>query len=344
MDGSQPQLGVLMVGSVPLSSSREVFTKLCEALPGRLYSIPDGETGDRWNFIGWQLPLFPLETRRLPSDAPPLPEPWNRNYNLASVQPTEYGEAAVRSYADFSKLKEQQIIGPNVRFQISLPTPFNAIIGCLKSEVQMELEPLYEQRLRESVSRIVQNLPSEDIVIQWDLCFEVTALEFGCGRLTEERYKAYFSPAMPGILDRIHKICHWIPENIHIAFHLCYGDLRHKHFIEPENTGLVVELANNIIETISKSHVVEWIHIPVPRNRIDQEYFAQLNSLKLDGSRLYLGLVHANDEIGTDQRIAAARAAYPHPFGVATECGLGRTPREEIDSILTICKNVTASH
>ena len=42
-----------MVGSVPGSSAYEIFTELVTALLGRLRTIPDGETGTRWNYIGW---------------------------------------------------------------------------------------------------------------------------------------------------------------------------------------------------------------------------------------------------------------------------------------------------
>ncbi len=57
---------------------------------------------------------------------------------------------------------------------------------------------------------------------------------------------------------------------------------------------------------------------------------------------MYLGLVHANDKAGTKKRIEIAQISVPFPFGVGTECGLGRNPPEEIDGILQICKEVTA--
>lgn len=88
----------------------------------------------------------------------------------------------------------------------------------------------------------------------------------------------------------------------------------------------------------------------MPKGRTDPEYFAPLAGLELNkGSdrgqkppHLYLGLVHANDEAGTRKRIEVAESTVPFPFGVGTECGLGRTPPEEIDSILHICKEVSA--
>ncbi|KAL9085619.1 MAG: hypothetical protein Q9165_007520 [Trypethelium subeluteriae] len=334
--------GVLMVGSVPLASSREVFQEVCKVLSGRLHTIPDGETGDRRNYIGWQLARFPSETRRMELGGTLLPDMGKPNHTVDSIQPTGYDEAATASYAEFKQLQHQGLIPSDVRFQICLPTPFNSIIGHIKPELHAEIEPLYEQRFEQSIDRILDEIPHKDMVIQWDLCFEVTALEYDRGRLTDPRHKAHFTSVKSGILERVLRICDRIPPDVHLAFHLCYGDLRHRHFIEPADTRLVVELANDIIEMLGGAHIIEWIHVPVPRDRVDVEYYAPLNGLRLNGSRIYLGLVHANDESGTNERIHAARTAYPHPFGVATECGLGRTPKEEIESILNICRNVTS--
>ena len=43
-----------LVGSVPLNSSEEVFCSICDSLEGHLKRIPDGETGERTNWILFQ--------------------------------------------------------------------------------------------------------------------------------------------------------------------------------------------------------------------------------------------------------------------------------------------------
>lgn len=55
-----------------------------------------------------------------------------------------------------------------------------------------------------------------------------------------------------------------------------------------------------------------------------------------DETELYLGLVHADDMQGTLERMGAARKVISKDFGVATACGLGRTPAELIDDNLEI--------
>ncbi|KAI1084252.1 hypothetical protein F5B20DRAFT_288566 [Whalleya microplaca] len=344
--------GVLMVGSVPGASPEEVFTRLTTALPGRLQAVPDGETGERWNYIGWQLQRFPLVARRNELGGIPLPESGSGlpAFTLEDIKPTAYDEVALSSYNELKRLREQNIIPSNVRFQIGLPSPYSVLIGHVKPELVNAIEPLYEQRFAETLDHIVTNIPHDDVVIQWDLCFEMTALEFDQGRFTETRHQAYFSSpngVLQGLVDRVARLCERIPKDVKFAFHLCYGDLRHKHFVEPHDTSLLVELANALLARETLGPRTEWIHLPVPKERTDPEYFSPLTGLKLDGSGskppyIYLGVVHANDEAGTKKRIETAQATVPFSFGVATECGLGRTPPEEIDSILHICKEVTA--
>jgi len=337
-----------MVGSVPGASPEEVFTRLTTALPGRLQAIPDGETGERWNYIGWQLQRFPRVARRNELGGTPLPETGIPTFTIADIEPTGYDEAALSSYGEFSRLQKQGIIPTDVRFQIGLPSPYNVLVGHLKPELAYSIEPLYEKRFTETIDKIVAKIPHEDMVIQWDLCFEMTALEFDRGRLAEPRHKAYFSETvLEGLVSRIVRLCGRIPQSVKLAFHLCYGDLRHKHFIEPENTSLLVEFANALLSCETLGSRTEWIHLPVPKSRIDADYFEPLRGLKLGKTgwkppQVYLGLVHANDEAGTKKRIEVAQATVPFAFGVATECGLGRTPPEEIDSILQIAKQVTA--
>ena len=82
---------------------------------------------------------------------------------------------------------------------------------------------------------------------------------------------------------------------------------------------------------------VQWIHMPVPKDRVDTAYFEPMRRLALRGeTELYLGLVHADDMQATLQRTGAARKVISKDFGVGTECGMGRTPAELIDSILEI--------
>lgn len=120
-----------------------------------------------------------------------------------------------------------------------------------------------------------------------------------------------------------------VPPDVEVGFHLCYGDLDAKHFVEPEDLSRAVELANLIISSAGRS--ATWIHMPVPRERQDRGYFAPLAELRRSpGMELYLGLVHSQDSVeGTVRRMKIA-SDVTNDFGIATECGIGRSRTPEL--------------
>jgi methionine synthase II (cobalamin-independent) len=120
-----------------------------------------------------------------------------------------------------------------------------------------------------------------------------------------------------------------VPPDVHLLYHLCYGDANHKHSIEPSTSRL------RLSAQIGRS--IELIHLPVPRNRLDDAYYAPLADLVLrPETKLALGLVHHTDGVdGTRKRIAVARR-YRSDFAIATECGFGRRPSDTIARLLEI--------
>jgi len=97
----------------------------------------------------------------------------------------------------------------------------------------------------------------------------------------------------------------------------------------------MVRIANAL--STATARTIDWIHMPVPRARSDQAYFAPLRDLRLrPQTTIYLGLIHFTDGVaGTRVRLATARRFIDH-FGVAAECGLGRRPPETIEELLRI--------
>ncbi|KAI9043657.1 uncharacterized protein KD926_003007 [Aspergillus affinis] len=335
-------VGVHLVGSLPLAETEQVFRQLPAALPDRLNSIPDGEPGARGNYMYWELPCFPKEARR-----PWLPDTCNvpdnhPGFTRDSVAPSQYAGAALQSYQTFVQLRNQSLIPTGVRFQVSLPSPFACIQGHVRPELHGELEPFYERRLLDSLDAIITGIPASDLAIQWDLPFEIGALEHERGRLPADYlFRPQFAPVRQGLLDRIRRLCVNIPPEVHLGIHLCYGSEGGRRFLEPEDLGVSVNFANDIADTI-RPRAINWLHMPVPKEREDMAYFAPLERLTVDQeTRLVLGLVHPDDEEGTRRRIWAAQQITGRRFSVATECGMGRMSEEQLDSILKISRDVT---
>lgn len=140
-------------------------------------------------------------------------------------------------------------------------------------------------------------------------------------------------------IKQLIKLGTMVPDEVELGCHLCYGDFNHKHSIEPKDSDIMVQLANLVSAALERP--LNWLHLPVPRNRDDEAYFAPLANLRLPADcEIYLGLIHATDGIeGAKRRISAAECTL-QKFGVATECGFGRRPAETVPQLLALHRQV----
>ena len=337
---------VHLVGAIGLDTVPETFETLGRVLGDRLQRVPDGEPGGRRMWIAWQFPL--LRANPYLQAVPPEPGqsiiffPYVR---LADgVDPKDlkfselgYAREAMASYAEFKQAKAAGQLPAHVRFQVSLPTPYAVISAFCVPADQAKIEPAYEKAMMREVATICRVVPHDELALQWDVCPEMVAWD---GRLPR---MSNLPDPKAAILERMKRISEAVPADVELGYHLCYGDVDGKHFIEPIDAGKLVELANALSETVGRP--ITYIHMPVPIDRSDEAYFAPLAGLKLKpGTELFLGCVHAADGIeGTKKRIAAAQKFAPE-FGIATECGMGRckTPDVVVD-LLEIHAGSTAA-
>jgi hypothetical protein len=105
--------------------------------------------------------------------------------------------------------------------------------------------------------------------------------------------------------------------------------------------GDMVAVANRLCTDARRT--IELIHMPVPRDRSDDAYFAPLAQLRLrPETELSLGLVHYTDGVaGTCRRLATAER-HANRFSIATECGFGRRDPATIPELLRIHAEVAA--
>ena len=334
---------VMLVGSSPCASSTEFFTTAARALGRRLHSIPDGETDFRSNFIAWQHSVFPITIVQPRWGGQPSAESSAKKYTLQDINPTGYDNQAIASYKKFCELRAAGTIPPGVRFQVSLPSPLSVVRGFVEDNgVCAQVDPLYEERLLQALRRVQDGIPASDLTVQWDLPAEIAVQEYERGNTEDQYWKPYFSPAKDHIVQQLKRLAAAVDSKVEMGYHLCYGDMGHVHFMEPSDAKLLVEMANAIVQKIAPIHPVAYIHMPVPKDKLNDVYFQPLKNLELHDTRLFLGVVHANDEDGSKRRLKAAQAIYPNISGISTECGLGRTPPEQLGSILEICASLTA--
>ena len=338
--------GVHLIGSVPLPDAETVFRTVATELGPWLARIPDGETGNRHRWIWWQrqmLDAHPAMERD--TDTPPFEL---RQWDGALIRTTDwlrfrlgvdpatvsfdtgYATAARDSYAVFRRLRQAGSIPPGVRFQVCLPTPMASGYMYVSPAALAAYLPVYERALLTALGDIVAAIPPADLSIQWDVCQEVLVFE-------------HYFPHRPAtyrndIFAQLGRLGDAVPPEAECGYHLCYGSPRDEHLVMPKDSAILVEIGNGLLACLHRR--LDFLHLPVPADRSDDAYFEPLRALSLPReTALYLGLIHHADAAGDQARMAAARKVVPR-FGIATECGWGRTDPQRVPALLAAHRRV----
>jgi len=334
---------VHLVGSIPLRDAREVFAVVGSKLGPRLRRIPDGETGERSQWLGWIAPIFTHHPAFEPTGdmsrvhATSDPRPLHRirpgfapeNLQFDNLRIADH---AIVSFAEFQEMKRTGILPPQCRFQVSLANPISVVHRFVVDEFQEAAVAAYERAMIAEIDKMAAHIPADQLAIQLDIAQHVfKPLETGdanrFGRSRQEMLSAYGAMAI-----------RWgnaVPPGVELLYHLCYGNNAGRHAVEPASLEVQVDFANALSAGIGRS--IDLVHMSVPRDRDDDAYFAPLQRLDLrPETRIALGLVHATDGVeGSRRRIATAERYLP-AFLIATECGFGRRPPGSIPRLLDI--------
>jgi hypothetical protein len=335
---------ILLVGSVPLKSVEDVMTTFGRALGPYLPAIPDGEVGERKSWVmrlSYQVfnGHIDLDTIKRPERENGIERLMPRSHADAwqfkvrdGVEAVRFGNPgyrlgyakdAVNSYFVFKTLREKGVLPPGLRFQISVPVVNSVVRPALFPDAEdlLKVRPGYEEAIAAELAAIFDTIPHQDLAIQWDCAWEVSA--------THGDNKDY-----PGESDitthtaPIGRLSQKIPDDVALGFHFCFGTFGGWPRFAPDDLGRVVDLANAAV--VATGRRVDWVHIPT-LDRTDASFYAPLARLDPKGARVYVGMIHSMPSF--DARLAAVRKVLPD-FGLAAYCGFGRTPPGEINQVL----------
>jgi hypothetical protein len=340
MENHDKQPIVHFVGSVPLPDAETVFRTLTEIAGPYLQRLPDGETGIRKTWIRFlQQVLADNPVIEVATDVPPFKfTQWDgkllREIPRLRIKPgvepdpgtfeTGYAEMAIASWTLFEQLQKAGVIPATVRFQISLPTPIAPTYNNMVPADRPRLLPALTRHLVGEVAKIAAAIPNDRIALQWDVCQEVLAWE------------GYYEPGPVDFrtetIGVLKEIGNAVPAAIELGYHLCYGSPADEHCVQPKDMAIMVEIANAASAGVARP--IQFFHLPVPKDRTDDAYFAPLDQLRLHPeTELYLGLIHHDDAAGDAARLAAARR-HAKVDGVATECGMARGDPARLPALL----------
>jgi hypothetical protein len=327
------------VGSIPLDTSADVFRQLSAEVGPFLRRIPDGETGERTRWIRFQQTMLEAHPAiEIDPTEPPLPVLQSDGTVLREIRrlrlkpdadeakvafDTGYDRAALGSYETFRRLREDGAIPAGVRFQAALPTPMATGLMYVSPDGRERYLRCYERSLLAALCAIVAGIPHEDLSIQFDVCQEVLMFE------------NYFPEGNAGYKEAIFRqfgrLAAAVPDGVELGFHLCYGSPGDQPLIRLTDADVLVEMMNGIGRFVERR--VDFLHIPVPKPATDAFFAPLAGWQRAAGMQLYLGLLQYDDAAGNRARIDAARKVV-RGFGVAAECGFGRTDPKRVPGLL----------
>jgi hypothetical protein len=332
---------LLLVGSIPLETSEEVFRIFGSALGRWLPYMPDGEIGERQYWVDGiayrVLNGHPeLETLKRPAPDQNGVEQWRprgmhdqfRFRVRTGIERVRFGDPgwrlgytrdAISSYYVFRMLKKEGALSPHLRFQVCLPLTNSAVTSFFPDPADhARIVPGFTEALRNEVRKIVEKIPPSELAIQWDLAIENRYLEATLAKdgLAAAKKEAEF------LLSPCLEISPHIPREVQLGYHTCFGTLNGWPTRQPKDLTGSVLLIN--AATALSGRPVDFVHIPTLGTSQD-EFFKPLSGLRIGDARVYLGLIHHLNGFRVREQILAARK-HLSDFGIAAPCGFGRAP------------------
>lgn len=327
---------LLLVGSLPADSTEAAFRAGAELFGDMVFALPDGETGPRAAWVGYEREqlarpnpdVVVVEETESPTGRP-------RHAYETPVFRIREGvtdlhfdswpriDDAITSYRQFRTLRDDGVIPAGLRFQVGLPFPSSAL-NAFKADFAADYpvaERGFEDLVARELARLTDEIPPQDLAIQWDCAYETQDIEGVLAWTSEGAWERFAGP--------VTRLTRLIPEEVLVGYHLCYGTFPEWPMYEARDYGVLVRMANFAVANSGRP--VDWLHLAGPRylRSEDRSFFRPLVDLEPGPARVFLGIVLPLDGVAGLRRRHATASRYLTEFGVAMYCGFGRQPGED---------------
>jgi hypothetical protein len=317
-----------LVGSLPGPTAAEAMSTALQIVGPYLHSLPDGETGERRNWV-----ISIIEgLRQHPDLELSKPGDWS-DYDKTPVMRIRKGhklygaslnfghvDAVRRSFPEFERARVAAG-RPDLSFQQGVPGDFDLAtftlgpVGALRSR-----RPFTEATLAEI--RDVKTITGADTLFQIEVPVELVLLT---------KAPAAARPTMAKLLARsITGLAAATPAGTRFGVHLCLGDMNNRAFGTMADVGPLVLLANAILRGWPDGRSLDILHAPFAAAdqpaTTDPAFYAPLRDLALpDDVRFAAGFAHESQSLPDQLRIRSVIDDLLHrEVAVAASCGLGR--------------------
>ncbi len=320
-----------LVGSLPGDDADDAMRLALASLGPELASLPDGETGDRHNWIIHIIeamrnhPDLELKKDGHWSDYDDIPVFRVRRGRTLRGDSLDFGHVAnfEDSWPAFARLRDQQR-HPTLAFQVGIPGDFDMALFTLGPAGPFRHRAAFRQATLREI-REIHRLGGEDVVFQIEIPAELAFVA---------RVPPPVRRAMANYLARgIARLVRLSPAGARFGLHLCLGDMNHRALATMPDTMPVVLLANAIIKAWPAGRSLEFVHAPFAaaeiEPRTDPEWYAPLTRLNIPAAtRFAAGFVHEDQDLEVQRQLRSLiERNVGREVAVSTSCGLGRRTR-----------------
>ncbi len=338
-----------LVGSTPFTNADEAIDIALDRLGGYLHSVPDGETGDRRNWI-----IHIIEALRAHPDLEVAREGDWSDYDRTPVFRVRKGHRLTAgsldlqhvapfeaAYPAFARRRAEAVSAGvpgagDLAFQVGIPGDFDmALFTFGPTGPFRQRRPFTDATLGEIAQ--IGALAGRDATGRPDVVFQ---LEIPAELIFVARFPGPLQPLIASWLARgVARLAAGSPEGTRFGIHLCVGDMNHRALARLKDVTPLVQLANAIARAWPAGRTLEFMHAPFaaavlpppsPATAEGARFYAPLRGIKLPSkTRFIAGFVHESRPLDEQQEtLALIESLVGRRVDVATSCGLGRRDRD----------------